>query len=160
MADMWRARTPPVPLEYAGIEAGTFVLGGVRADAAPPGGGGAAPRGSAVTEAALKGTAAAAAAATGANGANSADAAKLKDQRLLSLRETLAQFVSSADALAARLRSGSEPAIAFDKDDPDALDFVTAGANLRAAAYGLPQKSRWEVKGAPPARGAVRRGKG
>jgi ubiquitin-like 1-activating enzyme E1 B len=47
--------------------------------------------------------------------------------------------------LATRLRAG-EQTIAFDKDDPDALDFVTAAANLRSFAYGIPLKSKWEVK--------------
>jgi hypothetical protein len=50
------------------------------------------------------------------------------------------------DRLAARLRKG-EVTIAFDKDDPDALDFVTASANLRSFAYGIQLKSKWEVKG-------------
>ncbi len=52
----------------------------------------------------------------------------------------------STDRLAARLRAG-EDTITFDKDDDDTLDFVTAAANLRSAAYGIPSKSRWEVKG-------------
>lgn len=43
---------------------------------------------------------------------------------------------------------GKEDIISFDKDDDDTLDFVTAAANLRSAAYGIPGKSRWEVKGA------------
>ena len=43
--------------------------------------------------------------------------------------------------------SGKEETISFDKDDDDTLDFVTAAANLRSAAYGIPRKSRWEVKG-------------
>jgi ubiquitin-like 1-activating enzyme E1 B len=47
-----------------------------------------------------------------------------------------------------RLRTGKEETISFDKDDDDALDFVTAAANLRSAAYGIPGKSRWEIKGA------------
>jgi ubiquitin-like 1-activating enzyme E1 B len=42
---------------------------------------------------------------------------------------------------------GKEEIILFDKDD-DTLDFVTAAANLRSATYGIPCKSRWEVKGA------------
>ena len=46
-----------------------------------------------------------------------------------------------------RLIAGEET-ISFDKDDDDTLDFVTAAANLRSAAYGIPGKSRWEVKGA------------
>jgi len=44
--------------------------------------------------------------------------------------------------------SGKEETISFDKDDDDTLDFVTAAANLRSTAYGIPGKSRWEVKGA------------
>src|SRR6266404_1842215 len=91
----------------------------------------------------------------------------LKDQRSLSLRENLILFVSrlnswisilqrctdvviaySTERLAERLISGNEETISFDKDDDDTLDFVTAAANLRSAAYGIPGKSRWEVKGA------------
>jgi ubiquitin-like 1-activating enzyme E1 B len=52
------------------------------------------------------------------------------------------------ERLTACLRTGKEETISFDKDDDDALDFVTAAANLRSAAYGIPGKNRWEVKGA------------
>jgi len=34
----------------------------------------------------------------------------------------------------------------FDKDDPDALDFVTAAANLRSENFHIPTLSRWDVK--------------
>jgi ubiquitin-like 1-activating enzyme E1 B len=37
--------------------------------------------------------------------------------------------------------------IEFDKDDDDTLDFVLATANLRAIAYGIPNKTRFQVKG-------------
>jgi hypothetical protein len=37
--------------------------------------------------------------------------------------------------------------LAFDKDDDDTLDFVVATSNLRAIAYGIPKKTRFEVKG-------------
>lgn len=37
--------------------------------------------------------------------------------------------------------------IEFDKDDDDTLDFVTAASNLRSVAYGIEEKTRWEVKG-------------
>lgn len=53
---------------------------------------------------------------------------------------------SSTNRLAARLQAGEET-IAFDKDDDDTLDFVTAASNLRSAAYGIDGKSRWEIKG-------------
>jgi ubiquitin-like 1-activating enzyme E1 B len=36
--------------------------------------------------------------------------------------------------------------LSFDKDDDDTLDFVTATANLRASAYQIPTKTRFEVK--------------
>lgn len=52
----------------------------------------------------------------------------------------------SANRLAARLQAGEET-ISFDKDDDDALDFVTASSNLRSVAYGIEGKTRWEVKG-------------
>jgi ubiquitin-like 1-activating enzyme E1 B len=52
----------------------------------------------------------------------------------------------STNRLAKRLREG-EDTISFDKDDDDTLDFVTAAANLRSAAYYIDRKTRWEVKG-------------
>jgi ubiquitin-like 1-activating enzyme E1 B len=52
----------------------------------------------------------------------------------------------STNRLAGRLRGG-ENTISFDKDDDDTLDFVTAAANLRSAAYYIDRKTRWEVKG-------------
>ncbi|KDN44048.1 hypothetical protein RSAG8_05780, partial [Rhizoctonia solani AG-8 WAC10335] len=45
-----------------------------------------------------------------------------------------------------RLAARMEQIITFDQDDDDTLDFVTAGANLRAYAYGIEQKTRWKVK--------------
>ena len=52
-------------------------------------------------------------------------------------------MVHSTNRLADRLRSGSETAISFDKDDDDTLDFVTAASNLRSTAYGIATKTRW-----------------
>ena len=69
----------------------------------------------------------------------------LKDQQKLSLRDNLELFTSSVNRLATRLQAG-EDTIAFDKDDDDTLDFVTASANLRSVAYGIDGKTRWEVK--------------
>jgi ubiquitin-like 1-activating enzyme E1 B len=158
MADMWRTRAPPVPLPFGAIRAGTFeipdrlakhlVALAVGYSATAKSG-----KGSNQTEAALSNT----------NGKSKVDAAKLRDQRVLGLEETMDLFVSSyviisaythtspyafsrTNRLAARLREG-ELTIAFDKDDLDALDFVTASANLRSFAYGIQLKSKWEVKG-------------
>ncbi|KZT21897.1 hypothetical protein NEOLEDRAFT_1072604 [Neolentinus lepideus HHB14362 ss-1] len=125
MSDMWRSRAPPVPLDFDAIMKGSFVLRGT----------------STVTPTTnANGNKRAA-----TNGQNSASTAGLKDQRALSLQENLALFVSSTERLAARLRAGEET-ISFDKDDDDTLDFVTAAANLRSAAYGITGKSRWEIK--------------
>ncbi|KAI0070738.1 hypothetical protein K474DRAFT_1669734 [Panus rudis PR-1116 ss-1] len=145
MTDMWRSREPPTPLDFEGIQDGTFSLGkktskangsapeknGTHANGSAPD-----PKGSAATETML-------------NGSNSTPSTRskvgLKDQRALTLKDNLDMFVSSTERLAARVRAG-EDTISFDKDDDDTLDFVTAAANLRAAAYGIPGKSRWEVK--------------
>lgn len=168
MADMWRSRAPPTPLEFDGITSGTFVLekstpaanghqNGVKDGKNGKKTNGTQEKsGSAATEALLNGAASSSAASTSAAG--------LKDQRALSLRDNLDLFVArcvsfvayelsrfsdginSTEKLAARLRAG-EDTISFDKDDDDTLDFVTAAANLRSAAYGILGKSRWEVKG-------------
>ena len=39
-----------------------------------------------------------------------------------------------------------KPILSFDKDDEDTLDFVTATANLRAAAFHIDQKSKFDTK--------------
>ncbi|KAG6908635.1 hypothetical protein DXG01_003813 [Tephrocybe rancida] len=121
MADMWRSRAPPVPLDFDAILDDTFVL---RAEVAPQ------------TASGSKFP------APSANGSGSG----LKDQRALSLRDNVELFVASTNRLAARLQSGNETTIAFDKDDEDTLDFVTATSNLRSAAYGIGRQTRWEVK--------------
>ena len=196
MSDMWRARTPPTPLDFDAIRAGTFVLPppptiASSSSSAPPtqkkndeeeedaGAGGvrltngahsAAGEGSGRTKAESVENG-------GASYARAASGAGLRDQRMLSLGDNVELFVSryvclavsrrgcgcrganqygcawfrSANRLAARVRAGEET-IVFDKDDDDTLDFVTAAANLRSAAYGIPGKSRWEVKGASESR--------
>lgn len=53
-----------------------------------------------------------------------------------------------AERLSLPKAKGGEQTITFDKDDDDALDFVCAAANLRSVVYGIPSKTRWEVKGA------------
>ena len=55
-------------------------------------------------------------------------------------------FDYSTNRLASRLQNG-EDTIAFDKDDDDALDFVTASSNLRSVVYAIEEKTRWEIKG-------------
>lgn len=67
----------------------------------------------------------------------------LRDRRTLTLRENAALFLESATALAVR---ACEHPQSFDKDDDDALGFVTAAANLRAHVYHIPEQTRFETK--------------
>ncbi|KAI0056334.1 hypothetical protein BV25DRAFT_1872803 [Artomyces pyxidatus] len=141
MEDMWRFRDKPVPLDYDLIKEDKFVLRGQLASVASVTANGA--------------TSTSKPSGNGKNGhapnvtngtTNGASAGKgLKDQRALSLRDSWVMFVASTERLAKRL-TGGEETISFDKDDDDTLDFVTAAANLRSAAYGIAGKSRWEVK--------------
>ncbi|GLB41204.1 putative ubiquitin-activating enzyme active site [Lyophyllum shimeji] len=134
MADMWRSRAPPVPLDFDEIMDGTFVL---REAGREPRSGDAVATGSKVSDVANRISTAL---------PNGAGTAGLRDQRTLSLRDSVELFVDSMNRLAARIRSGNETTIAFDKDDEDTLDFVTAASNLRSAAYGIGGQTRWEVK--------------
>jgi ubiquitin-like 1-activating enzyme E1 B len=171
MEDMWRFRDKPVPLDFDLIRSDQFVLRGQVISAADLTADGILRpvNGDSVVDRRLNGRTA------NLNGISASPTPKdpptrpghgLKDQRSLSLRENLDLFVSrlvsfhscpsngihmypiqSSERLATRLRSGKEETISFDKDDDDTLDLVTAAANLRSAAYGIPGKSRWEVKG-------------
>ncbi|KAJ7510269.1 hypothetical protein B0H11DRAFT_1181473 [Mycena galericulata] len=144
MSDMWRARAPPVPLDFDAILDGTFELRREEPPAvvatAPNGKSNGAPK-----------NVNAVASGSGSNGANGVDSTPpgagsgLKDQKQLSLKDNVLLFISSTERLAARLQAG-EDTITFDKDDDDGLDFVTATSNLRSAAYGIGGKTRWEVK--------------
>ncbi|EJD08525.1 uncharacterized protein FOMMEDRAFT_165082 [Fomitiporia mediterranea MF3/22] len=143
MSDMWKTRTPPVPLDYDGIADGTFSLS---AGSSSVPNGISEPNGSANNASPkpmVNGIAKTSDSTPTAS--SSALASSLKDQKELTLQESLVLFVSSTHRLAARLRNG-EDTISFDKDDDDTLDFVTAASNLRSAAYGIPRKSRWEIK--------------
>lgn len=87
MADMWAFRDPPVPLDYASIKAGTFVL---RDKPATQANGHTVPalaKGSSVAETLLH---------NGLNGMLQAapSSSKLRDQRALSLQEVLTLFVA------------------------------------------------------------------
>ncbi|KAG5342178.1 hypothetical protein C0989_004915 [Termitomyces sp. Mn162] len=134
MADMWKSRAPPVPLDFDTILDGTFIL---RDEGTSKNRGGATDKAdqSATSIASVNG-----------NVGMTSNGAGLKDQKALSLKDNVELFVHSTNRLAARLRSGNETTISFDKDDDDTLDFVTAASNLRSAAYGINRQTRWEVK--------------
>ncbi|KAF8432324.1 repeat in ubiquitin-activating protein-domain-containing protein [Boletus edulis BED1] len=131
---MWRSTEKPTPLDFDAILDGSFVVKESTKTAAPSSN--------------SKGE---------VNGHLDGDTIKLpppllsngngglKDQCVLSLGDNLALFVPSTNHLAIRVRAGLET-IAFDKDDDDTLDFVTAASNLRSAAYYIERKTRWQVK--------------
>ncbi|KZT52341.1 hypothetical protein CALCODRAFT_441691 [Calocera cornea HHB12733] len=134
MEDMWKSRTRPVPLEYTAIRAGTFIM----PERKKPGT-------QKLTSGVANGQSNGSKAVNG-NGKGPADSAGgLKDRKALSLEDNVELFASSVQRLAERQAVTGQP-LSFDKDDDDALDFVTATANLRAICYGIQTKTRWEVK--------------
>lgn len=67
----------------------------------------------------------------------------LRDRRPLTLRENALLFLDCAEVLAKRAIYAPQ---SFDKDDDEALGFVTAAANLRAHVYGIQEQTRFETK--------------
>ncbi|EST06388.1 UBA/THIF-type NAD/FAD binding fold [Kalmanozyma brasiliensis GHG001] len=131
MEEMWTHRpVKPVPLVFADAVQGVSSVGSNGAAPAPP---------------AVDSTATTSAAApTTSNG--STDASTLKDQRTLTLQDNVQLFLSSASSLAVRAASDPTNPLSFDKDDDEALDFVTSTSNLRSIVYHIDRKTRFEVK--------------
>ncbi|KAJ3402568.1 hypothetical protein CcCBS67573_g02289 [Chytriomyces confervae] len=73
-----------------------------------------------------------------------------RNMKVWSLVENFHVFSESVSVLAKRMVSAqqkdAEFSMSFDKDDEDALDFVTAVTNLRAHIYGIETQSRFKVK--------------
>ncbi|KAK4509131.1 uncharacterized protein ATC70_007481 [Mucor velutinosus] len=74
----------------------------------------------------------------------------LADQKVWTLKENFEMFKDSVVRLAARYlkerETQSDAILSFDKDDDDAMDFVTAASNLRAHVFNIPTKSLFDVK--------------
>jgi ubiquitin-like 1-activating enzyme E1 B len=77
------------------------------------------------------------------------------DQRAWTKPESFIAFADSLQRLSTRLLTeqaealklnSPKPAITFDKDDPDTLDFVTAASNLRSVIFGIEPKSKFDIK--------------
>lgn len=71
----------------------------------------------------------------------------LRDQKLWSIGECQRVFAESIENLkeqALKLKEGDH--MVWDKDDKDAMDFVTACANIRSMIFSIPQKSRFDIK--------------
>lgn len=86
---------------------------------------------------------AAAAAAASAGGEESTTA---RQHRALSDAEQTAEFVCAVRDILTR-RGAEVGGLVFDKDDADAMRFVSSAANLRMSAFGIPTQSAFEVKG-------------
>ncbi|XP_072926575.1 SUMO-activating enzyme subunit 2 isoform X1 [Hemitrygon akajei] len=73
--------------------------------------------------------------------------AGLKDQQVLDVRSYAHLFAQSVDHLKARLaEKGDGGELVWDKDDPPAMNFVTAAANLRMHIFSISMKSKFDVK--------------
>ncbi|CAA3032863.1 ubiquitin-like activating enzyme () [Olea europaea subsp. europaea] len=70
----------------------------------------------------------------------------IKDQRILSTKDSFDLFVDSLSRLATRAQQAPNSPMEWDKDDDDALDFATSAANLRASVFSIPSKTRFDVK--------------
>jgi len=76
------------------------------------------------------------------------DAGLIKDQVLWSLAECLGVFAASTAAISAQFKAltSADDHIVWDKDDQNAMDFVTACANIRANIFNIGQKTRFDIK--------------
>uniref|UniRef100_A0A6I8PP35 SUMO-activating enzyme subunit 2 n=1 Tax=Xenopus tropicalis TaxID=8364 RepID=A0A6I8PP35_XENTR len=71
----------------------------------------------------------------------------LKDQKVLDVTSCAQLFSKSVETLREQLREkGNGAELVWDKDDPPAMDFVTAAANLRMHIFSMNMKSRFDVK--------------
>lgn len=74
----------------------------------------------------------------------------LKDQQRWSISKCGSIFAESMKHLSQSLKSCQEKSpgnhLVWDKDDQHAMDFVAACANIRAHIFGIPQKSRFDIK--------------
>lgn len=74
----------------------------------------------------------------------------LEDRKIWDLKESFKVFKSSANKLSTRLLKEREvqadAILTFDKDDDDAMNFVTAASNLRAHIFNIEKNSLFDVK--------------
>uniref|UniRef100_A0A1A8EU65 SUMO-activating enzyme subunit 2 n=1 Tax=Nothobranchius korthausae TaxID=1143690 RepID=A0A1A8EU65_9TELE len=76
-----------------------------------------------------------------------APASGLKDQKVLDVWGYCQMFQDSVETLSSQLQEkGDDAELVWDKDDPPAMDFVTAAANLRMHVFSMNMKSRFDVK--------------
>ncbi len=68
----------------------------------------------------------------------------VRDQQLWSIADCLRNFSDSLSKLHSRLKPGVS--LSWDKDDDDALSFVTAASNFRCYIFSIERKSKFDVK--------------
>jgi len=71
--------------------------------------------------------------------------AVIPDKRIWGMKECGKVFHLCVTKLKERSKSTDEPLV-WDKDDPVAMDFVVATANIRAYIFNIPTKSRFDIK--------------
>lgn len=75
---------------------------------------------------------------------------ELKDQQRWSISKCGSIFAESIKNLNQALKASQEKSLTnflvWDKDDQHAMDFVAACANIRAYIFGIPQKTRFDIK--------------
>ncbi|KYQ93777.1 sumo-activating enzyme subunit 2 [Tieghemostelium lacteum] len=69
---------------------------------------------------------------------------QLKDQKLWSLHENITMFLECLDRL--KERNEKDGSLTWDKDDEWSMNFVTAASNIRSSIFGIPMKSKFDVK--------------
>lgn len=67
-------------------------------------------------------------------------------QKVWTLKECVMVFAKSIKGIAKTFESNNSEPLEWDKDDKDAMDFVTACANIRAHIFKIEPKSRFEIK--------------
>ena len=71
----------------------------------------------------------------------------IQDQRAWSIQDCRDVLKRSTENLKNRLKDlKDDDHLVWDKDEDDAMDFVTACANIRAHIFGIPQKTRFDIK--------------
>ncbi|XP_018322684.1 SUMO-activating enzyme subunit 2 isoform X3 [Agrilus planipennis] len=75
---------------------------------------------------------------------NEEDNVTATDMKVWSINRCARVFSETVANLKAELKGNKF--LVWDKDDQDAMDFVTACANIRAHIFSIPQKSRFDIK--------------
>lgn len=72
----------------------------------------------------------------------------LSSHRILTIAEYAEMFKESVSLLRKRLEEStdSNPILVWDKDDEEAMNFVTAASNLRCYIFSIGLKSKFETK--------------